>query len=392
MNQESFKDLLSKYLSGKLSHAQKRRLTDLLKHKEYQEHLEFVVKEDFMEDKYLGEENIELRSAIQNFLTKEISRGASTPAKLLQLRRMVAAASIILFLAAASSLFILKKSNKNNIAATKTMQPVPQDIPPGKTGAVLTLSDGSKIVLDSLQGSVGLQGNSQVTNKNGLLSYSVKNNSSEVAYNTMSTPVGRQYHLILTDGSEVWLNAASSITYPTSFSGDDRKVSITGEAYFEVVHDARKPFHVMVNDMEVKVLGTHFNINAYENEDATKTTLIEGSVKVTKNNSNISIAPGQQAIAINGNNNIPIQKKEVDLDEIMAWKNSKFIFQDADIKSIMRQLERWYGITASYDGNVTNEEFVGVISRNVNILQILAMLEKTGRVSFRIQGKNIIVK
>ncbi len=391
MNQESFKDLLSKYLSGKLSHAQKRRLTHLLKHKEYQEHLEFVVKKDFMEDKYLGEENIELRSAIQNFLTKEISRGTRTPAKLSQLRRMVAAASVILFLTAAS-LFILKRSNENNLAATKRVQPVSQDISPGKTGAVLTLSNGSKIVLDSLQGSVGLQGNSQVTNKNGLLSYSVKNNSTEIAYNTMSTPVGRQYHLILADGSEVWLNAASSITYPTSFPGDDRKVSITGEAYFEVVHDERKPFHVMVNNMEVKVLGTHFNISAYENEDATKTTLLEGSVKVTKNNSNILIAPGQQAIAINGNNDMPVKKREVDLDEVMAWKNSKFIFQDADIKSIMRQLERWYGITASYDGNVTNEEFVGVISRNVNISQILAMLEKTGRVGFRIQGKNIIIK
>ncbi|MEO6187693.1 MAG: FecR domain-containing protein [Ginsengibacter sp.] len=391
MTQESFKELLSKYLSGKLSHAQRRRLTDLLKRQEYQEQLELVVKEDFMEDKYLGEENIELRSAIQSFLTNEISRGTRTQAKLSQLRRIVAAASVILFLTAAS-LFILKRSNENNLAATKTVQPVSQDIAPGKTGAVLTLSNGSKIVLDSLQGSVALQGNSQVTNKNGLLSYSIKNNSTEIEYNTMSTPVGRQYHLKLADGSEIWLNAASSITYPTSFPGNDRKVSITGEAYFEVAHDARKPFHVMVNNMEVKVLGTHFNISAYENEDAAKTTLLEGSVKVTKNNSNILIEPGQQAIAINGNNDMPVKKREVDLDEVMAWKNSKFIFQDADIKSIMRQLERWYGITASYDGNVTNEEFVGVISRNVNISQILAMLETTGRVGFRIQGKNIIVK
>ncbi|MEP7253730.1 MAG: FecR domain-containing protein, partial [Ginsengibacter sp.] len=150
--------------------------------------------------------------------------------------------------------------------------------------------------------------------------------------------------------------------------------------------------HVVINDIEVRVLGTHFNINAYENEDAIKTTLIEGSVKVIKSNSNILIVPGQQAIAINGNNDVPLQKKEVDLDEVMAWKNSKFNFLDADIKSVMRQLERWYGVTASYEGNVTSEEFVGVISRNVNISQILAMLEKTGTVRFKIQGKNIIVK
>ena len=166
---------------------QKHRLADLLKHKEYQEQLEFAVKEDFLEDKYLGEENIELKSAIQNFIAKEISRGTGTPAKLLRFRRIFAAASVILFLAAASLVFILKKSNENNLVAAKTVQRGSQDIAPGKTGAVLTLSDGSKIVLDSLQGSVGLQGNSQVTNKNGLLSYSVKNNSSGIAYNTMST-------------------------------------------------------------------------------------------------------------------------------------------------------------------------------------------------------------
>ncbi|MEP7230299.1 MAG: FecR domain-containing protein [Ginsengibacter sp.] len=391
MDQELFKELLSQHLSGKLSHEQQRRLADFLTHKEYREYFGKIARNDFMEDKYLGEENLELKSAIQNFLSKEISRTTRMPAKLIRVRRMIAAASVILFLTALSSLFILQKSNKSLTAAT-IAKPVLQDVPPGKTGAVLTLSDGSKIVLDSLQGSVGLQGHSQVINKNGLLSYSVKNNSSEVVYNTMSTPVGRQYQVVLADGTKVWLDAASSITYPTSFPGDDRKVSIKGEAYFEVVHDARKPFHVMINDLEVRVLGTHFNINAYENEDAIKTTLIEGSVKVIKSNSNILIVPGQQAIAINGNNDVPLQKKEVDLDEVMAWKNSKFNFLDADIKSVMRQLERWYGVTASYEGNVTSEEFVGVISRNVNISQILAMLEKTGTVRFKIQGKNIIVK
>lgn len=391
MDHELFKELLSQYLSGKLSLAQKRRLADLLKHEEYRGQFESIVRNDFLEDKYLGEENLELKSAIQNFLSKEISRTTKKPAKLLRFRRMVAAASVILFLAAVSSLLIFQKSNNNLIAARPAKQ-IPQDIPPGKTGAVLTLSDGSKIVLDSLQGSVGLQGHSQVINKNGLLSYSVKNSSSEVAYNTMSTPVGRQYQVILADGTKVWLNAASSITYPTSFPGSDRKVSITGEAYFEVVHDARKPFHVMINDVEVRVLGTHFNINAYENEDAIKATLIEGSVKVIKNNSDIFIIPGQQVVAVNGNNNVALQKKQIDVDEVMAWKNSKFNFQDADIKSVMRQLERWYGVTASYEGNITKEEFVGVISRNVNISQILTMLEKTGTVRCSIQGKNIIVK
>ncbi|MEP7251614.1 MAG: FecR family protein, partial [Ginsengibacter sp.] len=259
MDQELFKELLSQYLSGKLSLAQKRRLADLLKHKEYREYFDSIVSNDFLEDKYLGEENLELKSAIQNFLSKEISRTRKTSAKLLRFRRMIAAASVILFLGVVSSWFILQKSSKHFAAATIPKY-IPQDVPPGKTGAILTLADGSKIVLDSLQGSVGLQGHSQVVNKNGLLSYSLKNNSSQVAYNTMSTPVGRQYQLILADGTKVWLNAASSITYPTSFPGDDRKVSITGEAYFEVVHDPSKPFHVVINDIEVRVLGTHFNI------------------------------------------------------------------------------------------------------------------------------------
>jgi ferric-dicitrate binding protein FerR (iron transport regulator) len=207
----------------------------------------------------------------------------------------------------------------------------------------------------------------------------------------MSTPVGRQYELMLADGSRVWLNAASSITFPTSFSTSERRVQITGEAYFEVAHDKSRPFHVSVNGLDVQVLGTHFNINSYDNEPAIKTTLLEGEVKVTKGNSSILIAPGEQAVAMNTSNSLSI-KNGVDLDKVMAWKNGKFVFQDANIKEIMRQLERWYGITVSYSENATDEEFVGVISRNVNLSQILEMLKKTGRVSFDIQDKNVIVK
>jgi ferric-dicitrate binding protein FerR (iron transport regulator) len=279
--------------------------------------------------------------------------------------------------------------------AIQIPKPKEKGIKPGGQKAILTLSDGSKIVLDSAgNGLLTKQGGANIIKiANGQLQYIANQaNSSETVYNTMSTPVGGQYQLVLPDGSNVWLNSSSSITYPTSFSRNERGVQITGEAYFEVAHDKTKPFHVSVNGMNVEVLGTHFNINSYDNESAIKTTLLEGKVKVTKGNASILIAPGQQAVAENLSNELTVKKDGVDLDQVIAWKNGKFIFLDDDIKSIMRQLERWYGITVSYSENVTNEEFVGIISRNVNLSQILDMLEKTGRVSFTIRDRNITVK
>lgn len=308
---------------------------------------------------------------------------------------MVAASILILLVAGLSYFYLSKIQNKemrSNIAKNTVLK---NDIAPGGNKAVLILANGSSIVLDSVQnGTLTQQGSVKVVKlDNGKLIYEKDENTNDVAvqYNTISTPRGGQYQLVLVDGSKVWLNATSSIRFPTSFAGKERDVEITGEAYFEVAHNAEMPFHVKVNGMDVAVLGTHFNINAYDDEEVMKTTLLEGSIKVSQGNKSALIAPGEQAQIAEKTDKIEI-KRNVDLDEIVAWKNGKFLFQNADIYSIMRQLERWYNITVSYEGNITNEEFVGVISRNVNISQILSMLERTGAVKFEIEGKKIIVQ
>ncbi|MEO9022859.1 MAG: FecR domain-containing protein [Ginsengibacter sp.] len=309
---------------------------------------------------------------------------------------MVAASALIIL--ASGILYFYVNKNQSHLDSGNVVKNavLKNDIAPGGNKAILTLANGSTIVLDSAQnGTLTQQGSAKVVKlDDGKLVYREDENSSAVAiqYNTITTPRGGQYQLILADGSKVWLNAASSIRFPTAFTGKEREVQITGEAYFEVAHNADMPFHVKVNNMDVAVLGTHFNINAYNDEGVMKTTLLEGSVKVSEGNENVLIKPGEQAQIKKSSDKI-IVKKDVDMEEVVAWKNGKFIFQDADIRSIMRQLERWYNITTvSYEGNVTNEEFVGVISRDVNVSQILSMLQSTGTVKFEVEGRKIIVK
>ncbi|MEO8820118.1 MAG: FecR domain-containing protein [Ginsengibacter sp.] len=307
---------------------------------------------------------------------------------------MVAASVLIIIIGALTFSYLNKNENKKNQDIAGNSKPK-NDIAPGGNKAVLTLANGNTIVLDSAQnGTLSQQGNAKVVKQvNGQLIYQKDENihSDTVQYNTITTPRGGQYQLVLEDGSKVWLNAASSIRFPTAFTGKERDVQITGEAYFEVVHNAEMPFHVKVNDMEVTVLGTHFNISAYEDEGLIKTTLLEGSVKVSNKDKSVMIVPGEQAQIAENTNQINI-KKQVDLEEVVAWKNGKFIFHDADIQAIMRQLERWYNITVSYGPNLSNEEFEGVISRNVNLSQILSMLQKTSAVKFEVDGRRIIVK
>jgi ferric-dicitrate binding protein FerR (iron transport regulator) len=193
---------------------------------------------------------------------------------------------------------------------------------------------------------------------------------------------------MLSDGSKVWLNAASSLRFPASFAGKERKVELLGEAYFEVAKNAAMPFKVKVNGMEVEVLGTHFNINSYENESTVRTTLLEGSVKINNNNSSSLLKPGQQA-QVNKAGEIKIINN-VDVEEAIAWKEGKFQFDRADIHDIMRQLARWYDVDVEYKGSVSSH-FGGTISRDVNLSQVLNMLHLTGEVKFQIEDRKVIV-
>lgn len=301
-----------------------------------------------------------------------------------------AAAAIIICMLSVSLYFLFKPQPARQISKTENIKSPANDVAPGGNKAILTLANGRSIILDSAaNGTLTTQGNSKILKLNGMLSYNtLKNKSSEVLYNTISTPRGGQYELMLSDGSKVWLNAASSLRFPASFVGKERKVELLGEAYFEVAKNAAMPFKVKVHGMEVEVLGTHFNINSYDNESMIRTTLLEGSVKINKNNSSSLLKPGQQA-QMNKAGEIKIINN-VDVEEAIAWKEGKFQFDKADIHDIMRQLARWYDVDVEYKGTVSSH-FGGTISRDVNLSQVLNMLHLTGEVNFQIQDKKVVV-
>jgi ferric-dicitrate binding protein FerR (iron transport regulator) len=310
----------------------------------------------------------------------------------------VAAAAVIIAVLSVGSYFIFNDYSTEPVAKTATQQQLKNDVQPGGNKAILTLANGVQIILDSAgNGALTQQGNTKIIKlNNGQLSYNALNEKpDQVLYNTISTPRGGQYQVVLADGSKVWLNAASSLRFPTSFTGNGREVTLTGEGYFEVAHDAAKPFKVLANGVEIKVLGTHFNVNAYQDEATIKTTLLEGSVKVGKGGASKTITPGEQAQIENHDNSLnpKIMVQSVDVDAAVAWKNGSFIFRGNDIQSVMRQLARWYDVEVSYQGNVTDEEFVGVINRSryENISEILDMLEKTRTVSFAVSGHHVTV-
>jgi transmembrane sensor len=263
---------------------------------------------------------------------------------------------------------------------------------PGGNKAVLTLSDGSTIALDSaVNGAIAQQGSTQIVKlKNGELAYKADDHHPAIVqYNTISTPRGGWYRITLPDGTGVWLNAASSLKYPAAFTGSERQVTLTGEAYFEVADDAAQPFSVKANGITVHVLGTHFNINAYDDENAVKATLVTGRVKVTSGDHESILSPGQMAIV--NSNQTSINTITTDTDEEIAWKNGLFQFNNTNIAAVMRQISRWYNVSISYEGTITDNSFTGSISRDADITKVLKLLELTGGVHFKVTGQNITV-
>lgn len=265
------------------------------------------------------------------------------------------------------------------------------DVPPGGNKAVLTLANGQKVILDSLaNGVIAQQGNASVDKIGGSgLAYKVTDEGKgPLLYNTLTTPRGGQYTLRLPDGSRVWLDAESSITYPTAFTDKERRVKITGQAYLEIAHNAAQPFITEVNGMEIKDIGTAFNINAYSDEALVSITLVTGAVAVGVQPQNVVLQPGQQFVLTGDKGQVV---DHADLDQALAWKNGKFLFgEKADISTIMRQLARWYDVDVKYEGQV-GVHFGGSISRQVNVSKVLEKLALTGDVKFRIEGRTIIV-
>lgn len=303
-----------------------------------------------------------------------------------------AAAAVVILLAAGIWLLV-KKGDATPVLnpAKPSVAALGNDIPPGRQGAILTLDDNRTIVLDTMNnGVIATQNGAKVLLDNGRLTYGKDGAvTAAVTYNTMTTPRGRQFQLLLPDGTSVWLDAASSIRYPTVFAGNERGVEITGEAYFEVAKDPSRPFKVKIKDRptEIKVLGTHFNINAYNNESSINTTLLEGSVKVSGDGSQTIIKPGQQAQSAMQTRVI----SHVDLKKVMAWKEGVFDFGDVSLEEVMRQLERWYDIEVVYEKDIPPLEFVGKMGRDLTLSEVLRGLE-VSEVRFRIEGRRLIVK
>ena len=307
------------------------------------------------------------------------------------------AAVIVLLVIAGYWLYLRQQPDPPEQTLAETKQPV---IAPGKEGAILTLSDGRQVVLDSLgNGLVADQQGTKVTLKNGQLGYDASA-ASEAKYNKMTTPRGRQFHLQLPDGTSVWLNAASSITYPTAFTGKERTVFITGEAYFDVAQNAHKPFRVKVNDqLDVEVLGTAFNVNAYADEEAIRTTLLTGKIRAVveslkrgnsskQNKKDLVLKPGQQVIV--SQEQLVQLKENVNLNKVMAWRKGYFDFADADVPEVMRQLQRWYDIEVEYEGAVPNKVFSGKVGRDLNLADVLAILKQM-ELKYQLEGRKLII-
>ncbi len=303
----------------------------------------------------------------------------------------VAAAAAVLVSLSVGGYFLFHK---------QTVMPAPEEmvaqaISPGSSGATLVLSNGQSITLGaSATGTIARQGQTTLQKQNdSLLVYLNRGkktvSSQEIEYNTLKTSRGHQYSLILPDGTKVWLNAASSLKYPTAFTGKIRTVKLSGEAYFEVVHDAGQPFRVVTSKQVVKDIGTHFNVNAYPEDSVVKTTLLEGAVKVTLTDNQASrlLHPGEQAVA-----DQQINVRKVDVSAAVAWKNGQFIFRSTPVKSIMQQVARWYDVEVIYkDDEVADRSVWGSVSRYAQVSEVLDMIELTGVAHFKIDGHKIIV-
>jgi transmembrane sensor len=318
------------------------------------------------------------RQGHRNKLLNQINKnrtGTHRP-KLRTLLRVAAAA--ILILVCGSIYWVTRPTATTPALSATSPQTKANDIAPGTSGAILRLSGGQTILLDTAtNGCVAQTGLANVLKSGGSVSFIAAdgNDKNANASNTLATPRGRQYQLVLSDGTAVWLNASSSITFPTLFTGNRREVTITGEAYFEVAQNPEQPFIVHAGDASVEVLGTHFNIMAYTNEPALETSLLEGAVKLDFKEQSLKLKPGQQGRIIESNDLKLVENADIEL--AVSWKNGLQAFSKADLKTIMRQVERWYDVDVAFAPNIPARTFTGEIPRDVNLSELLKLFEAT---------------
>lgn len=384
MDNAVFIGLIDRYIEGKATDAEKQLVEVYLRH---------------LEEDHSVQLSPEQEEALGNLMAENLKRyvtGEDQPSVKTRtggsvrsiLRWSVAAAVVVGLLVGGDYVFNRWKDHKMQTLTAR------QDIQPGGNKATLTLADGRTITLDSAQnGTLAVEGAAQVQKvQNGQLAYHDTKSGGAVAatYNTISTPRGGQYQVVLPDGTKVWLDAASSLRFPTAFGEGERDVELTGQAYFEVAQNRSAAFHVKVGQMDIAVLGTHFNVNAYKDENAVRTTLLEGAVRVDDAGQSQVLSPGDQASCPQGSGAIQVTTN-VDVDAVVAWKNGLFQFNDADLQSVMRQLMRWYDVDVVYEGKAPVQTFDGKLQRDLSLSQVLRILEKS-QVHFRIDGRRIIVQ
>jgi len=388
-NEEGFEkaELILRYMRNELNEAQEKEFLSWLdENPENKELLNKLRQEHGLQEEYAFFASTGREAAWEDLKLKLQQERPVVPLRRRVLKYVVAA-SILLFSTFGLFYFLKHEKKQEQIAVQK------QTIKPGGNRALLTLSDGRQISLDdAANGELAQLDNITILKtEGGQIVYQVKNtdSSSPLTYNTISTPRGGQYKVILPDGSAIWLNALSSLRYPTSFTNQEhRKVELTGEAYFEVAKDKTRPFVVSCNNQTVHVLGTHFNINGYTDEGVTRTTLTEGAVRVTSGQGSVNIKPGEQAL-LGADQKLTVSVG--DTEEAVAWVNGNFVFNSRDLGTIMRSVSRWYGTDIQYVDNISSRKFTGSISRYESVYEVLEMLELTGLVHFKVEGRRVLV-
>lgn len=386
MQREEVHKLIEKYIHDLASNEEKEMLLQWYKTESSKE-VEWDLEE--------AEDEQDLKSKIYAKIIKDNNVRIIRPQYKLYLKLSIAAL-ILIFFAVGFHFYSWEQHSPEGVRKLKVASIKPNDIQPGGNKAILTLADGSKIELDeSKNGILVNQGSFNVRKSaDGVIAYVFNSHDKDLAsratlpiYNTIETPVGGKYQLILADGTRVWLNSASSLRFPVIFNSDSREVELKGEAYFEVSKELGRKFSVRSGNQSVEVLGTHFNINAYSDEHSIRTTLLEGEVRVIELNSKDSklLKPGEQSIV---DKNIYIEN--IDTQTEIAWKEGYFNFSRADIETVMRQLARWYGVHAKYEGVLPEHHFSGAISTDLTLLEVLEILEKSN-IHFKLVGKEVTV-
>ncbi|SDJ21871.1 FecR family protein [Pedobacter sp. ok626] len=385
MNKEEYLLLYEKVFSGNCTLEERQQLLNYLDDFELQD---LPWDADQMGDKQQAHDRLQEQLQLQIAVvpTRKISIG---------LFKWMAAA-VALFGISVAVYLVNQRPTKPLAIVKNRPKLLKNDALPGGDKAILTLANGSQIVLDSAHtGQLAQQGGTIIgKTANGQLVYDATkstgdSHSTTASLNTITTPRGGQYTVVLPDGTKVWLNAASSLRFPASFTGKERNVELSGEGYFEVAKNAAKPFKVKVNKVEVEVLGTHFNIMAYKDEPKIETILLEGAVKIKNGAAEALLKPGQEALA--GQTDTYLKVQQANVEEAMAWKNGYFLFNAENIRSIMRKISRWYDVDIVYVGNVENKDFDGSVSRFKNVSEVLKMLELTDAIHFKVEEGRIIV-